>query len=64
MDTKILDKSFYTRDDVLMIARELLGKLLVTYINGNLTSGIIIKTEAYAGISDKASHAYRGRRTK
>ena len=46
-----------------MIARELLGKIIVTNIEGIKTSGRIVETEAYAGITDKASHAYAGKRT-
>lgn len=59
----IIPESFYTRKDVVKIARELLGKVLVTNFDGQLTSGIIIETEAYAGVSDKASHAFGNRRT-
>jgi DNA-3-methyladenine glycosylase len=59
----ILPESFYQRKDVVKIARELLGKVLVTKFDGMTTAGIIVETEAYAGISDKASHAYGGRRT-
>jgi DNA-3-methyladenine glycosylase len=59
----LLDKSFYTRTDVAQIARELLGKVLVTNIDGKYTSGMIVETEAYAGAGDKASHAYNNRRT-
>jgi len=59
----MLPESFYTRDDVVLIARELLGKMLVTEIDGVRTSGIITETEAYAGPVDKASHAWNGRRT-
>jgi DNA-3-methyladenine glycosylase len=59
----ILPRSFYLRDDVVVIARDLLGKLLCTMINGVLASGIITETEAYAGATDKASHAYGGRNT-
>ena len=59
----LLNEAYYRREDVVTIARELLGKVLVTNIDGNLTSGIIVETEAYAGISDKASHAFNGRRT-
>jgi DNA-3-methyladenine glycosylase len=59
----ILPNSFYTRDDVLAISRELLGKTLCTRINGGLAKAIITETEAYAGIDDRASHAYGGRRT-
>ena len=58
-----LPLSFYLRDDVTTIARELLGKYLVTMNDGKLTSGMITETEAYAGISDRASHAYGGRNT-
>jgi len=59
-----LSADFYQRDDVLLISRELLGKVLCTQFAGDLTSGIIVETEAYAGVTDKASHAYGGRRTK
>ena len=45
------------------IARELLGKVLITRFDNILTSGRIVETEAYAGVTDKASHAYGGRRT-
>lgn len=56
----ILPPSFYLRPDVVQIARDLLGKVLVTNWNGEYTSGRIVETEAYAGELDRASHAYRG----
>jgi DNA-3-methyladenine glycosylase len=59
-----LASSFYLRDDVVDISRELLGKVLCTRIDGSLTRAIITETEAYAGITDKASHAYGDRRTR
>lgn len=58
-----LPKDFYLQKDVIKVARQLLGKVLVTNFNGKLTSGIICETEAYNGVVDKASHAYGGRRT-
>ncbi|HEU4606562.1 MAG TPA: DNA-3-methyladenine glycosylase, partial [Chitinophagaceae bacterium] len=58
-----LSLSFYKRADVQLIARELLGKLLVSRFNNIYTVGRIIETEAYAGETDRASHAYAGRRT-
>jgi DNA-3-methyladenine glycosylase len=61
---KKLALDFYRRDNVLQIARELLGKLLVTKWNGIITSGRIVEVEAYKGITDKASHAFGGRKTK
>jgi len=59
-----LQTSFYLNKDVIKISQRLLGKVLVTNINNKLTSGIITETEAYAGIKDKASHAYNNRKTK
>ena len=59
-----LPKDFYTREDVVRIAKELLGKVLFTSLNGKITAAIITETEAYAGVKDKASHAYGGKRTK
>lgn len=56
-----LPLSFYLREDVVAIAKELLGKVLVTAFAGGTTSGRIVETEAYAGESDKASHASKGR---
>jgi len=60
---KKLDKRFYLRQDVVAAARNLLGKYLFTCFDGQLTGGIITETEAYAGETDKASHAFGGRRT-
>lgn len=57
-----LPRSFYQSSDVVKIARALLGKKLVTRINGQVTSGIITETEAYHE-SEKACHAYNGRKT-
>src|SRR5437870_1397079 len=63
MDTK-LAREFYTRPNVLTVARQLLGKLLVVPApDGARVAGIIVETEAYRGPEDRASHAYGGRRT-
>ena len=59
-----IPRSFYTREDVLTISKELLGKVLVTNIEGKRTAGVIVETEAYKGAIDRASHAYGNRRTK
>jgi len=59
----LLPRSCYLRPDVVSLARELIGKKLCTRIDGMETSGIITETEAYAGITDRASHAYGGRRS-
>lgn len=61
--SQFLQLDFFTRNDVVLIAKELLGKKLFTSVNNQITSGIIIETEAYAGSIDKASHAFNNRRT-
>jgi len=61
---KIVPRSFYENPDVVKVAKGLLGKSLFTRIEGIITGGIIIETEAYAGVNDKASHVYNNRRTK
>jgi len=59
-----LPREFYTRADVLEVARDLLGKkLVVPTRNGARVAGLIVETEAYRGPEDRASHAYNGRRT-
>jgi DNA-3-methyladenine glycosylase len=59
-----LSPEFYHRHNVVQIAKELLGKILVTKWNGITTSARIVETEAYAGAIDKASHAYGAKVTK
>ncbi|HAZ15528.1 MAG: hypothetical protein A2Y28_04190 [Chlamydiae bacterium GWC2_50_10] len=59
-----LPLSFYQGEDVVAIAKALLGKWLLTRIGDDpVTGGMIIETEAYAGAEDRASHAYNNRRT-
>ena len=61
----LLNRTFFTGDNVEAIARELLGKFLLTDTFGSgLTGGIIMEVEAYLGTKDMASHAYNGRRSK
>ena len=57
---KILTPDFYNRDTQI-VAQELLGTIMVSVIDGIFVSGMIIETEAYKGVDDPASHAYRGK---
>jgi len=62
VDARILPPSFYARRAV-TVARDLLGCLLISRVEGELTGGIIVETEAYAGATDGASHAFRYHRS-
>lgn len=59
-----LPRPFYLRPNVVTVARELLGMVITTEFDGRRTAGIIAETEAYAGVNDRASHAFGGKRTK
>ncbi|WMJ73792.1 DNA-3-methyladenine glycosylase [Cytophagaceae bacterium ABcell3] len=58
-----LSNDFYQRDDVLQVSQDLLGKQLLTCIDGKVTGGVIVETEAYKAPEDKASHAFGNKRT-
>lgn len=59
-----LARKFYRRDDTVSVARELLGKLLVVPDEKDRrVSGMIVETEAYLGVEDRAAHSFGGRRT-
>lgn len=60
---KKLPLNFYKSKDVVAVARQLLGKIVITKFDGIITSGRIVETEAYAAHIDKASHSFGGRRT-
>ena len=60
---KKLSIEFYDRTDVVQIAKDLLGKIIVTKFNGLQTAARIVETEAYVGLTDKASHSYNRKRT-
>ena len=58
-----LAHSFYLSNNVVNMSKLLLGKILETHIDNQITSGIIVETEAYAGENDKAAHSYRNKKT-
>ena len=58
-----LPGAFYLSNDVCSVARALLGKVLFTNLDGRITAGKIVETEAYS-YKERACHAYGGRRTK
>ena len=58
----VLPDSFYTRPNVTQIARQLLGKKLITNVVGKRSVGIIVETEAYS-FRERGCHAYDNRMT-
>ncbi len=58
---KILPRSFYGRDTA-TVAREMLGKRLIRMFEGVSLEGVIVETEAYYGLRDPASRAFRGKK--
>ncbi len=60
---KKLPIQFYEGANVVLIARKLIGKIIVTNFNGLITSARIVETEAYIGLTDRASHSFGGKRT-
>lgn len=61
MKPKVLSGRFYARDTA-VVARGLLGKVLVRRLGGESLGGVIVETEAYYGVDDPASRAYHGRK--
>lgn len=64
MSYSIITKDFYHRDDVVQVAKDLLGMYVISQFDGHRTIGRITETEAYRGPEDKACHAYNNRYTK
>lgn len=64
IDRPLVSQAFLCQDNVVDIARSLIGKTLITFSGNSIRAGLIAETEAYAGSSDKASHAYLGKRTE
>ena len=56
----LLKADFYSRDTA-RVAEELIGKMLVRKLDSETLSGVIVETEAYYGLDDPASHAFRGK---
>jgi DNA-3-methyladenine glycosylase len=56
----MLTRAFFQRPPT-VVARELLGAVLVRRIGRTRTSGVVVETEAYGGSRDPASHAYKGK---
>ncbi|MBC7885371.1 MAG: DNA-3-methyladenine glycosylase [Saprospiraceae bacterium] len=63
-ESKIISKIFYLSEDVTSLAQQLLGKFLVTNINGRYTDGMIVETEAYRAPDDRGCHAFNNRYTE
>lgn len=58
----VLNREFYNRES-LIVAKELLGKIIVHETGVHKLISKIVETEAYMGVIDKAAHSYGGKRT-
>lgn len=58
----INDKNFF-ESDTITLAQKLIGKWIVTKIDGKEVSAQISETEAYLGVDDSACHTYNGKKT-
>ena len=54
-----LTKDFYNRE-LLIVAKDLLGKVFVRKISKKILAGIIVEVEAYDGRIDEAAHSFGG----
>lgn len=60
---KKIGLDWYQQEEVVKVAQLLLGKRLCTSVDGSITKGMIVETEAYSGDDDKACHANNQRKT-
>lgn len=58
-----LPQSYFLSEDVVYLAKDLIGKHLFVNTEDVVTGGVIVETEAYKGPEDVGSHAYNHRRT-
>jgi len=61
MTFKEIEK-FYKKDTI-TVAKELLGKILISKSENEIFAGYIVETEAYLGEFDRAAHGYGKKRT-
>lgn len=57
-----LQESFFLQNDVVQVARQLLGKVLITNLEGQYTAARIVETEAYSW-KERGCHAFGGKQT-
>ena len=56
---RVLDQGFFARDTI-AVAQDLLGKLLVRELDGEVRWGRLVEVEAYCGPEDRAAHSWHG----
>ena len=60
---EIINDINFFKTDTISLAKNLIGKWIVTNINGKVVKAQISETEAYLGINDSACHSYKGKKT-
>jgi len=61
---KVLNNLQFFKMDTITLAKSLIGKWIVTNINGVEVNAQICETEAYLGVNDSACHTYKAKRTE
>ena len=59
----MLDKNFFNRE-TLSVAKDLLGKIIIRKNHNHIYKAMIVETEAYLGIEDRACHTFGERKTE
>jgi DNA-3-methyladenine glycosylase len=58
-----LDETYFSSENVVGVARDLVGKIVVVRTGDTFSASLISETEAYRAPEDRASHAFNGRKT-
>ena len=60
---QLLNREFFMQE-VVVLAKALIGKIIVRDLPEGRIKAVIVETEAYKAPADKACHAYNNKRTE